>query len=302
MNRSSVAALLFLAANHAAAQQPWHGPDFPPKETSRPQPQQLARAARDTPHVWLAQQIGLKFYNAEYAAALNTRGRMPSSAHMAEEQWVRKARDEIVRARKAPPNVRVLTVPRAKFAPSLDGHIDAEEWLGALRIPLDPAAGGAALQLLAYGGQLYLAAHAPADKTEEGFDQFRFWFHINVSPYLTSERVFLAGKGWFAQLREAPKPPDTEPLLESPDPAKLKQRTDWGIFERTRGASRVEGYRQYELAVDMAEAGFFAGVPFPAFFEIEGDPVRDAGGKFKARTILGTAGSQAQPLWLHILP
>ncbi len=215
MNRYSVAALLLLASGAALAQV-WHGPDYP-RGKSRGRSRSSWPELRATRRMsgWRSRS-DCKFYNAEYAAALNTRGRMPSSAHMAEEQWVRKARDEIVRARKAPPNVRVLTVPRAKFAPSLDGHIDAEEWLGALRIPLDPAAGGAALQLLAYGGQLYLAAHAPADKTEEGFDQFRFWFHINLSPYLTSERVFLAGKGWFAQLREAPKPPDTEPLLESP--------------------------------------------------------------------------------------
>jgi hypothetical protein len=158
------------------------------------------------------------------------------------------------------------------------------------------------VQLLAHGGQLYLAAHAPADKTGDGFDQFRFWFHIGLSPYLLNERVFLAGKGWFAQLREVAMPADTEPLLESPDLSKLKPKTDWNIFERTRGASRVEGYRQYELSVDMEEAGFVPGAPFPAFFEIEGDPVKDAAGKFKARTILGTAGSQAQPLWLHILP
>jgi hypothetical protein len=52
----------------------------------------------------------------------------------------------------------------------------------------------------------------------------------------------------------------------------------------------------------MAEAGFFPGIPFPAFFEIEGDPVKDEAGKFKSRTILGTAGSQSQPLWLHVLP
>jgi hypothetical protein len=293
--RSSFLAFILAAASPALAQV-WHGPGF-----STPQPeqrQQPHRAVRDTPHVWLAQMIHMKFINPEYAAALNTRGKMPDSSRMAEEQWVRTARDEIARARKAPPDARVLTVPRAKMAPSLDGRIYVEEWAGALQVPMQPP--GASVWLLAHQGQLYLAAHAPADKTEDGFDQFRFWFHINLSPYLTSERVFLAGKGWLAQLREAPRPPDMEPLLESPDRTKLRQRTDWNIFERSRGASKVIGYRQYELAVDMAEAGLFAGVPFAAFFEIEGDPVNDAQGKFKSRTILGTAGSQAQPLWLRL--
>jgi hypothetical protein len=300
--RSSAAALLIAAAAPALGQA-WHGPYEPEKDrpAQKAVPKQLARAPRDTPHVWLAQQIGLKFFNAEYAAALSTRGKIPSSFHMAEEQWIRKARAEIAQERKAPADVRVLTIPRAKLAPSLDGRIYAEEWAGALRIALEPASGGAQVLLLAHAGQLYLAAYAPADKTEEGFDQFRFWFHIDISPYLRNERVFLAGKGWFAQLREVAMPADTEPLLESPDLAKLKPKTDWNIFARTRGASRVEGYRQYEVSVDMAEAGFFPGVPFPAFFEIEGDPVTE-GGKFKSRTILGTAGSQSQPVWLHILP
>lgn len=260
------------------------------------------RFVRDTPHVWLAGMIGRKFFNPEYVAALNKRGKIPSSFHMAEEQWVRSARNELVRARKAPAGVRVLAVPRAKMPPSLDGRVYVEEWAAALRIPLEPAAGGASVQLLAHGGQLYLAAHAPADKTEDGFDQFRFWFHIGLSPYLRNERVFLAGKGWLAQLRDVAMPPDTLPLVEAPDPGTLKQTTDWNIFERTRGASRVIGYRQYELAVDMDEAGLFAGVPFPAFFEIEGDPVNDAAGKFKSRTILGTAGSQAAPVWLQVAP
>ena len=267
-----------------------------------PVPRMPARFLRDTPHVWLAQMIGYKFHDPAYAAALKARGKIPSSFHMAEEQWIRQARSEISKLRRAPPGARVLAIPRAKLAPSLDGRIYTEEWAGALRIPLEPAAGGATVLLLAQGGQLYLAAHAPKDNTEAGFDQFRFWFHIDLSPYLRSERIFLAGAGWFAQIREVALPPEREPITESPDPRKLAVKSDWNVFERTRGVSRVNGYRQYELAVDMNETGLFAGVPFPAFFEIEGDPVLDAGRKFKARTILGTGGSAAAPIWLQVAP
>jgi len=298
VSRFSCCALILLVAGSALAQQPWHGPYVP--ETEPAQPRQPARALRDTPHVWLAQQIGLKFYNAEYAAALNTRGKIPSSFHMAEEKWIRGARDEIARARVAPADARILSIPRVKIAPTLDGRIYIEEWAGALRLALEPASGGAAVLLLAHGGQLYLAAQAPLDRTDKGFDQFRFWFHVGLSPYLRNERVFLAGKGWLAQLREVALPGERDPILEAPDPARLTVKTDWNIFERTRGASRVDGYRQYELAVDMGEAGFFAGVPFPAFFEIEGDPILDAAGKFKARTSLGVLGSAARPVWLRV--
>jgi len=315
--RSSVLALLvLLAAGPAAAQQPWHGPVESPNVTDRLHPKPAAappapaparrephRALRDTPHVWLAQMIALKFYDPAYAAALDARKGIPNSFHMPEEQWIRKARSEISRLRKAPPGVRVLTIPRAPVAPTLDGRIYLEEWKGALRVALEPTAGGTSVLLLAHGGQLYLAAHATPDRTEDGFDQFRFWFHLDLSPYLRNERVFVSRNGHLGQLRDVWLPGERDPIQEAPPPGtRLTQKTDWNIFERSRGASRVDGYRQYELAVDLEEVGLFPGVPFPAFFEIEGDPVKDAAGKFKARTILGTAGSKDQPVWLHVTP
>jgi hypothetical protein len=294
--RSSFLAFLFAGA--AFAQQPWHGTYDPQKE--RPPEREPQKVARDTPHVWLAQMVHRKLTNPQYAAALAERGKIPNSFHMAEEQWLRKARSDISRARKAPPGVRVLTIPRAQIAPTLDGKVYVEEWKGALQLPLEPASAGSVL-LLAHGGQLYIAARAVTDKTDEGFDQFRFWFHIDLSPYLRNERVFLAGKGWLAQLRDVFLPPEREAILESPEPGKLTRKTDWNIFERTRGASAVAGFRQYELQVDMGELGLFAGVPFPAFFEIEGDPVYE-GGKFKSRTMVGTAGSAGAAIWLHVTP
>lgn len=315
--RSSALALVFLlAAGPAAAQQPWHGPVESPNVTDRLHPKPAAappapaparrephRALRDTPHVWLAQMIALKFYDPAYAAALDARKGIPNSFHMPEEQWIRKARSEISRLRKAPPGVRVLTIPRAPAAPSLDGRIDAGEWKGALRVALEPTAGGTSVLLLAHGGQLYLAAHATPDRTEDGFDQFRFWFHLDLSPYLRNERVFVSRNGHLGQLRDVWLPGERDPIQEAPPPGtRLTQKTDWNIFERSRGASRVDGYRQYELAVDLEEVGIFPGVPFPAFFEIEGDPVKDAAGKFRSRTILGTAGSKEQPVWLYVTP
>jgi hypothetical protein len=319
--RSSALVLLITAAGAALAQQTWHGPYVPEGQTAPPQqqpaiskpqpappapsapqgPREPDRFLRDTPHVWLSQMVWRKFQDPKYAAALSSRGQIPDSFHMPEERWLRKARDEIARARRAPEGVRVLVIPRAKLAPTLDGRIYVEEWAGALRLPLEPA-GSAAVLLLAHGGRLYLAAHAFADKTEAGYDQFRFWFHIGLSSYLRNERVFLAGKGWLAQLRDVGFAPDNEATLEAPPAAKLTYKTDWNIFERSRGASRMEGYRQYELAVDMAEVGLFPGVSFPAFFEIEGDPVLDAAGKFKARTEVGRAGSAAAPIWFLISP
>jgi hypothetical protein len=145
--RSSFLGLLFAGA--ALAQQPWHGQYDRQKEPLPPgEPMKMAR---DTPHVWLAQMVHRKMTNPEYAAALNARGRIPNSFHMPEEQWLRKARAELSRVRKAPPGVRVLTIPRAQIPPTLDGRIYVEEWKGALQLPLEPAAAGSVL-LLAHGG------------------------------------------------------------------------------------------------------------------------------------------------------
>ena len=78
--------------------------------------------------------------------------------------------------------------------------------------------------------------------------------------------------------------------------------TDWGVSGRLRSASIVAGFRKYEVAVDLSEAGIGPGVPFPAFLEIEGDPEMDAAGKFKARVIEGQIGSASRPIWLRVAP
>ena len=219
---------------------------------------------------------------------------------MPEERAVREIRARIAGVRRAPPDVHVATIPLAAAAPILDGIAQPGKWRGALRIPLEPAARQAWVLLLVHGGTLYLAAHAPADKTAAGFDQFRFWYHLELSPFMENERVFLAGRGPPTSLRGARLPRGGQALDERAPTNALERLTDWYILERLRGASTVTGYRQYEMAVDLAEAGIGPGAPFPAFFEIEGDPEYDTAGKFKARFIEGQAGSASAPLWLRI--
>jgi hypothetical protein len=251
--------------------------------------------------VLLGEAISLKFQNPTYAAALATRGKLPPPTYgMAEEGAVRSIRDRLARLRRAPAGMRVETIPRAGAAPTVDGIANPREWGGALRIALQPAERGAWVLLLAHGGALYLAAHAPGDKTADGFDQFRFWYHLELSPFMENERVFVAGKSWLVALRGVRLPRGGAAFSETAAVNTLAQKTDWGIFERLRGASAMAGYRQFEMAVDLAESGLGFGAPFPAFFEIEGDPVYDPAGKFKARFNEGQAGSAVQPIWLQI--
>ena len=51
---------------------------------------------------------------------------------------------------------------------------------------------------------------------------------------------------------------------------------------------------------NLDEAGIVPGVAFPLWLEIEGDPLRDANRKFKARSNLGQAGSNDAPLWFRV--
>jgi hypothetical protein len=86
------------------------------------------------------------------------------------------------------------------------------------------------------------------------------------------------------------------------DPRTLMADADWGVSGKLRSASTVTGFRQFEAAVDLADAGIGPGVTFPAYLDIEGDPILDPAGKFKARFIEGQIGSVTQPIWLRVAP
>ena len=127
--------------------------------------------------------------------------------------------------------------------------------------------------------------------------------HLDLSPYLVNERAFLDDRGRTSilVLRGARVPINAGVFLDAPPRNTLRDDVDWGVYAGVQGASVVEGFRQYEMSIDLAEAGLARGVAFPAFLEIEGDPIYE-GDKFKARVMEGQAGSQQNPLWLRMAP
>ncbi|MBI1210707.1 MAG: hypothetical protein GC190_04545 [Alphaproteobacteria bacterium] len=204
------------------------------------------------------------------------------------ESWIKSARARLAAARTAPAGAHIVGIPQSAVAPTIDGRIDPNEWRDALRIPLMPLARGATALLLVHGGKLYVAAEAPHDRTDAGFDQLRFYFHVDLSPNFENERVFVSrGRDVLA--------------LRSVRTAKLRYgASEWRVLSRIEGESAMAPDRQFELAIDLAEAGLDSGAPFPFFIEVEGDPLRDAAGKFKARVLEGTYGSQHAPIWARI--
>lgn len=296
------------SAVHAQTTSPWHG--TPPISVERVAPS-ARPVTRDTmvtqdrfanEHVALGRALAKKFANPEYAAALASRRGIPSSFDMPEEHAVRRARSRLTLARRAPQGVHVLRIPLAPVPPTVDGVVHPAEWARALRLALAPTEKRSEVLLLAHAGTLYLAALAPADRTEKGFDQFRFWFHLALSPYLDNERAFLAGRGRLSSLRGARLPQDESAFVEAGAAVALHRKTDWNIYSASRGVSTITAFRQYEMAIDLAESGIPRSGPFPAYFEIEGDPLRDAARKFKARVSLGQLGTAVAPLWMRIGP
>lgn len=293
------AGLFLFVTGFAFAQATWHGSPEAPAPAKAP----AVVVSGNSDHVLLARAIALKYANPEFAAARSVRGRLPPDSHsVPEEQAVRRARDTIAFARRAPADAKLLTIPRAGAAPQLDGVVGEAEWRGALRIALEPAARKASVLLMVHGGQLYLAALAPSDRTVDGYDQFRFWYHLALSPFFENERAMISGRGSAKTLRGTRLPRAGEAIRDGMDPRALAQDVDWGVAVRLRSATAVSGFRQYEVAIDLAESGLGLGVPIPVYFEIEGDPEMDAASKFKARVTEGQAGSASQPIWLRIAP
>ena len=96
---------------------------------------------------------------------------------------------------KAPTWALVHVVPVHANLPTIDGRMVADEWQGALVLPMTQGDDHARVHLVSNGERLFLVGEAPADTTATGYDQFRFWFHLHLSPALPYERAFLSGSG-----------------------------------------------------------------------------------------------------------
>ena len=70
-------------------------------------------------------------------------------------------------------------------------------------------------------GPSSFAALAPGDRTPEGFDQFRFWYHLDLSPFMTDERAMLATRGSPKTLRGTRLPRTGGEIRDRLDPSTL---------------------------------------------------------------------------------
>ena len=218
-------------------------------------------------------------------------GRQPYEA-FAEEALLKEIRSRIAASMVPPPGASLITIPLVTgAAPVIDGRLGANEWQDAARSDLGK---GTTLYALSDGRQLYMAADVPSDTTEAGFDQLRVYYHVDLADVIANERVHVSRSPTDAfasyRLSHLPRRGEGPPRSVS----------ESHIYRHGRGASSMIEHRQFELALDLEEAGLHRGVPFAAYVEVETDPLTDWDGRFRARVLAGHLGSHAAPVWLVI--
>lgn len=262
---------------------------FPPQPEDTPdEPYRVIVPARQ--ELNLVELYHEKFANPAYLRWYNLSGLPQGYQDYPEEHAIKYARARLAEQRRAPPGVSAAAIPtRPGLKISIDGVIGEQEWSEARRIPLEPQSAGSVLYLQADAEWLYLACDAPKETTEAGFDQLRFYFHVDLDPVIKNERIHLGRYDRrLGGIRETTIAENGRPVY------------DWQIFRMARGATTLRQHRQYEAKIHLAESGLPHGVPFPVFVELETDPLRE-NGKFKQRRYLGRLGSQERPVWLMIL-
>ena len=241
-----------------------------------------------------------KLANTDYVAWLNKPGIPLGYQDFIEEHHIKYVRAKIAKNFALPANTKPLKIPVITAATiTIDGAIQQQEWQQATRITLQPEETGSILYLQADNDWLYLAADVPGDTTQSGFDQFRFYIHVDIDPAIKNERIHV-GRGSRETLGGIRA---TQVLWQGDPPKNDDERwkkypiSDWRIYRMAKGASTLQQHRQFEAKLNLKESGLSIGSPLPVFVEIETDPLY-IDGKFKQRRYLGGLGNQDQPVWM----
>ncbi len=241
-----------------------------------------------------------KLANTDYVTWLNKPGIPLGYQDFIEEHHIKYVRAKIAKSLALPANTKPLKIPVITAATiTIDGAIQQQEWQQAIRIPLQQEESGSALYLQADNDWLYLAADVPGDTTEKGFDQFRFYIHVDIDPTIKNERIHVDRSQFetLGGIRQTQVLWQGEPPKNDDERWKKYPISDWRIYRLAKGASTLRQHRQFEAKLNLVESGLTIGSPFPVFAEVETDPLY-VDEKFKKRLYLGGLGSQNQPVWM----
>ena len=244
-----------------------------------------------------------KLSNPSYVKWKGLPGLPSTYQWFAEEQEIKRVRSQLASLLSCDTNAELNRIPSSSGPmPTIDGRIGESEWKGALRLPIGLDGSKSSLLLLSDGSRLYLACDAPDDTTGKGYDQFRFYTHVDLSPEIVNERIHV-GTGTRARLGGIRQ---TNVRWEGPAPTSGDERwmkypiSDWQIYDKARGLSSIRSHRQYEAVLDLEETGLHLGVPFRAWVQVETDPALDKDGKFDHRVYVGQLGHQDAPHWFVV--
>lgn len=257
------------------------------------------------PALTLEELYRQKLNNPDYVDWKNQPGLPKGYQNYIEEQRIKSKRSEIAKNLSLPANTLAHSIAvNADTQVRIDGIIQPEEWAQAKAIKLSPLETGSTFYIQVDRDWLYLAADVPGDTTTRGYDQFRFYFHINIDPMLDNERIHVSGGSSnrlqiLGGIRQTNVRWTGEPARNNDERWKKYTISDWRIFRLAQGASSVSPHRQYEAKINLKESGLHIGSPFPAFAVVESDPVY-IDKKFKNRVYLGELGNQQQPVWFLI--
>jgi len=240
-----------------------------------------------------------KLANPQYLAWKNKPGLPKGYQDNIEERHIKYALAKISNNLKLPGKTKVQSIPLISASSiAIDGIIQTNEWKRASKVKLEPNESGSTLYLQADKDWLYLAVDVPGDTTQSGWDQFRFYIHVDIDPAIVNERIHVSGRkqvplGGIRQTR----------ILWQGEPAKNENErwkkfpiSDWRIYRLAIGASSIQKHRQYEAKLNLKESGLSTGVAFPAFVQIETDPKLEGG--HRKRQYLGELGNQDKPVWM----
>ncbi|MDP3589643.1 MAG: hypothetical protein Q8R54_03795, partial [Methylobacter sp.] len=133
----------------------------------------------------------------------------------------------------------------------------------------------------------------------KGFDQFRFYIHVDIDPAIRNERIHVDRSQFetLGGIRQTQVLWQGEPPKNDDERWKKYPISDWRIYRMAKGASTLQQHRQFEAKLNLKESGLAIGSPLPVFVEVETDPLY-VDGKFKKRLYLGGLGNQDQPVWM----
>jgi len=247
-----------------------------------------------------------KLANTDYQSWKSSARKSTKLQAFPEEFLIKKLRSQYAARQILPKNEKAITIPLIKESkPHIDGIIKPSEWKQGLILKTKKLADSSSVYMQADNKWLYLAADVPKDTTAKGFDQFRFYFHINLIPEIINERIHVRGGKHnniqrIGGYRQTNVRWNGKPAINKSERWKKYNISDPYIYQNAKGASSIHTHRQYEVKILLTEAGIHPGSVFAAYAIIETDPLRKENGKFKKRQYLGKLASRKKPQWFII--